>query len=230
MTQLVLVRHGQASFGGNNYDVLSPTGQRQAAVIGEHLARLDHGFDALYAGRMLRQQDTARLAGHADFTVDAAFDEYDFQGILRAYLPVVAREQPELGLMQDNPYNHLFNDPKLFQAVFEQSIRRWLVDGAHDGAAVETWRQFKTRVVDGLQRIAKPGRERVAVFTSGGVIAVATQQALGVDDLTAFKLNWRIANASLHRYKLGSSGLSLLGYNDITHLLLQKDPKLVTFR
>ncbi|MEK9990253.1 MAG: histidine phosphatase family protein, partial [Halieaceae bacterium] len=32
MASLYLIRHGQASFGSDNYDQLSPLGQRQADV------------------------------------------------------------------------------------------------------------------------------------------------------------------------------------------------------
>jgi broad specificity phosphatase PhoE len=35
---ILLVRHGQASFGGADYDVLSPSGERQARRLGAALA------------------------------------------------------------------------------------------------------------------------------------------------------------------------------------------------
>jgi broad specificity phosphatase PhoE len=35
MPAIYLVRHGQASFGSENYDVLSPTGQLQASIVGK---------------------------------------------------------------------------------------------------------------------------------------------------------------------------------------------------
>ena len=37
MGVILLVRHGQASFGSDNYDVLSPLGQRQARRLGQAL-------------------------------------------------------------------------------------------------------------------------------------------------------------------------------------------------
>ena len=36
---LLLVRHGQASFGKSDYDRLSPGGHRQARLLGADLAR-----------------------------------------------------------------------------------------------------------------------------------------------------------------------------------------------
>ena len=50
MGSIYLIRHGQASFGADDYDVLSATGVRQAAVLGEHLAALGIGFDRCLSG------------------------------------------------------------------------------------------------------------------------------------------------------------------------------------
>ncbi|EPM78754.1 hypothetical protein A249_34210, partial [Pseudomonas syringae pv. actinidiae ICMP 18804] len=40
MGSIYLIRHGQASFGADDYDVLSPVGIRQSRVLGAHLAGL----------------------------------------------------------------------------------------------------------------------------------------------------------------------------------------------
>ena len=40
MGSIYLIRHGQASFGADDYDVLSPLGVRQAEVLGDHLAHV----------------------------------------------------------------------------------------------------------------------------------------------------------------------------------------------
>jgi len=60
MARLVLIRHGQASYGQVDYDRLSPKGEQQARVLGAHLATLK--LDALYVGPLRRQQQTAALA------------------------------------------------------------------------------------------------------------------------------------------------------------------------
>ena len=61
MGNIYLIRHGQASFGADDYDVLSPLGVRQSQALGEHLAQLDLHLDRCVAGDLRRQQDTARL-------------------------------------------------------------------------------------------------------------------------------------------------------------------------
>lgn len=60
MGSIYLIRHGQASFGADDYDVLSPTGIRQAEILGRHLAELGISFDRCLAGDLRRQQHTDR--------------------------------------------------------------------------------------------------------------------------------------------------------------------------
>ena len=62
MTTIYLIRHGQASVGTDNYDVLSKTGEAQANVLGQHLVSARIEFDAVYSGALKRQIDTATIA------------------------------------------------------------------------------------------------------------------------------------------------------------------------
>jgi len=232
VTTLVLVRHGQASFGTRNYDQLSAIGVRQSRTLGAHWGRVNARWDACYSGEMLRQRDTARLAleqmepGRAH-EVHPAFNEYDANEVIRAYLPWVARRHPEFSLTP----GELISDRKRFQQFFEKVIGAWTCGEPHDCPGLETWPGFLERVIAGLHAVATPGgRERVVLFTSGGVITAALQKALGLDPATAFRMNWRIYNGSQHVFRLGSRGLSLIGFNTVTHLELERDPALLTFR
>ena len=100
MGSIYLIRHGQASLGAANYDVLSPLGIRQSQLCGEHFGALGLQFDACYAGTLQRQIDTARHALDAmnqpslAVQSDASFNEYHSDQVLESYLPQVldARE------------------------------------------------------------------------------------------------------------------------------------------
>jgi broad specificity phosphatase PhoE len=59
--ELILVRHGQASFLAANYDNLSATGQLQSRRLGQHLLREGYSFNTVLTGTLLRQKETARL-------------------------------------------------------------------------------------------------------------------------------------------------------------------------
>ena len=91
-------------------------------------------------------------------------------------------------------------------------------------------KQFSARVTAGLRQVAAADRKTVVAFTSGGVIAVALRAALGLSEEMTFRMNWRIYNASVHIFRVGSQGLSLQGFNNIAHLELSGDPSLITFR
>ena len=60
MGVLYLVRHGQASFGTDDYDRLSDAGHQQARITGAHLASLGVRPTRVIHGSMLRQQQTAQ--------------------------------------------------------------------------------------------------------------------------------------------------------------------------
>lgn len=75
VSSLLLIRHGQASFGAEDYDVLSPTGIRQAQCLGEHLATFDPMPDAIYCGPKKRHLGTARHMIDAARGRDKAFPE-----------------------------------------------------------------------------------------------------------------------------------------------------------
>lgn len=234
MATIHLIRHGQASFGSHDYDRLSELGQRQSKVLGAHLQSMSLRFDALVCGSMARQQDTARhacsqLQGELPaLEVDPAFDEYDADGLFRAYLPRVLREDPELAAAPQK----LSQDRRLFQQAFMGVTRLWIEGAAPENGEPEPWQSFVARVRNGLQRInTAHGKDaQVALFTSGGVIAVCTAAALELTPQRTLQVNWGIYNASMTEIKFRRSGLFLLGFNNITHLRLAADPALITHR
>jgi broad specificity phosphatase PhoE len=234
MATIYLLRHGQASFGTSNYDVLSPTGQRQSKVLGQHLVRLGLKFDAMVSGTMSRQKDTAVHARSemanldGDVVVDAAFNEYDADGLFKGYLPRALREHPELA----EKAAHLFRDRALFQQSFVAVTRYWLEGHPPEGIEMEPWAAFQSRVQDGLKRLNDnhDRKANIAVFTSGGAISVGVAMALGLASYQTLQVNYGIYNASITEMKFGRSGIHLLGFNNIAHLQLAGDPALITHR
>lgn len=104
MGSIYLIRHGQASFGADDYDVLSPIGVRQAEILGQHLVELGISFDRCIAGDLRRQQHTATSAleqfsakGLAvpNLETDSAFNEFDADAVIRALLPPMLDDEPE---------------------------------------------------------------------------------------------------------------------------------------
>jgi hypothetical protein len=59
---------------------------------------------------------------------------------------------------------------------------------------------------------------------------VVVQEVLGLADTSAMALSWQIMNASITRFKYNAKGFALAGFNDITHLEMENDPRLLTYR
>ena len=229
---LVLVRHGQASFAARDYDALSPLGRRQSILLGRHWRSCGQQFDQVWAGAMVRQRDTAQLAcadlpgGTGSALVDPAFNEFDHQNLIRAYLPQILQDHAEF----EGDRRTLLADRRTFQRLFELVTAAWVAARASAIPVTESWGQFTSRCQEGLLRIAAGGPQRIVVFTSGGVIASILMRALDIPAETAFRLNWQVLNASMHVFRLGSRGLELQSFNDTAYLQLERDPELLTYR
>ena len=236
MSTLYLIRHAQASFGRENYDRLSETGWNQARIAASHLHKLNHAFDALYSGTQTRHEET--LAAYIEgFSPPGkalppvhktdAFNEYDSENILKTLIPQVIRKEPAF----ETDVRHMMADRRTFQKVYERIMRLW-ISTRGPVYNLETWETYSNRVTEGLfQLMADQGSGKtVAVFTSGGPIAVCVQKALALSDEKTLELTWQIMNASVTRLKYSGDRLMLAGFNDVTHLEIHQKSDLITFR
>ena len=100
MGVLLLVRHGQASFGADDYDVLSPTGRDQGRLLGRWLADRKVEPTVVLRGDMRRHRETAEAmlegAGWtADVGVDPGWDDASLNGLKK--IPASALEAVRTG-------------------------------------------------------------------------------------------------------------------------------------
>ncbi len=236
MPSIVLVRHGQASFGADNYDKLSDLGRRQAAAAGLQLLRSGVKPDRVYSGTLERQKDTAELAlgsmGHsASVTNLPAFDEYDSSNIFAAFLPSVLAEHPDIRDRITPEDYGLLHDRSVFQRLFFPVMRRWIEGSEVNGETYEPWSEFQRRVVAGLDQVsaALNDDECAVVFTSGGVISASMTHALGMESTRSPEFNWRTANASITSFVRTARGIELEGYNNYSHLQTGEEGLRVTY-
>ncbi len=96
MSHIILVRHGQASFLGPEYDKLCPNGEAQARLLGEYWARRGVIPSGVFSGPRVRQLQTSRIVAEAyrragvefpEAVVMSEFDESQAQAVLRECLP-----------------------------------------------------------------------------------------------------------------------------------------------
>ena len=231
-----MFRHGQASFGQDNYDQLSPTGYRQARLVAEHLRDLGIIFDAVYTGALTRQKQTfqsmADVFAESDDPLPtpvetADLNEYNSTGVWQHYYPAIVRDHPELELDETS----LGQNPKQFQHVFARIVQRWIND-PHDPPGIESWRTFRSRIGKGLNAIMRQegSGKNVMIFTSAGPVATAVQIATGMPDERCIGISWQVLNASTTRFRYNAKEMTLVGFNDVAALERQGDPALLTYR
>ena len=224
MSRILLVRHGQASFGAADYDQLSDLGTEQSRLLGAALAARGVVPDVLVAGRMRRHAQTAdalQEGGGWDVAVtsEPGWDEFDHVQVLSAHTP------PESEVEEDA------DDKAAFQRWFEGAARQW-TSGAQDERYDEPFGAFGDRVGAALDRLAAdlPRRGTAVVLTSGGPVAWAAAALLADDPATRtglwLRLNAVSVNTGVSTVVVGSRGTTLVTWNAHDHL----SPDLLTYR
>jgi broad specificity phosphatase PhoE len=215
---ILLVRHGQASWGAADYDNLSELGQEQSAMTGRALAARGLAPDRVVCGSMRRHRQTADAAGaaagwDATLEIDEGWNEFDHVQMLEVH---AAPEGGEGELTRQQ-----------FDAWFDAATERW-TSGRYDDDYDEPFFRFTSRVESALRRTASGlGSGDVAVvFTSGGPISWVAATLLGGGIDMWMRLNPVTINASVAKVVVGARGTTLVSLNDHSHL----EPDHVTYR
>lgn len=200
--ELWLVRHGQADFGSDDYDRLTDLGRQQAVWLGAHLRDMGLAFDRVAAGRLRRQQETAEaIAGIMGGEVETVpgLEEYDSDRLLQAH-----------------GYTH---GQRGGRREHFQRLRAALMDwaaGHIEGA--ESWAEFDARIRAAIAGLAKGSDGRVLAASSGGAIAMAVCQVLGIGPDRMIEFNLQARNTGVTRLVFSRRTVYLNMFNAIPHL------------
>lgn len=223
MSDLYLIRHGQASFGAANYDVLSELGVRQSAELGKYTAQRPLHFDSIYTGPLKRQVDTAshmvneaKRHGHSHPQVRVLdeLSEYPAFELIDYFLPRVREQDAELAAAMAADAG-----PRTMDMVMKTVLTRWAT-GELVCDELESFAAFEARVLRGLRHLmSTEGRGRtVAVVTSGGPISVAMKYSLELPAHQTMRIGWTVANSSFTRFRFRGDELTLHSFNTVAHL------------
>lgn len=240
MSTLILVRHGQASFGTTNYDKLSEMGIAQSQALGRYWVGRAQHVDAVFSGAQQRQKHTLRLVKESyaqaglsfpEPTIVDAFNEYDAEALMTQLYPYLLEKDRRLQQFVEQTPNIGDASPegrKAFQKSFEIVLHAW-IEGVVEIDAMESWNAFQKRVMRGVHKITTqfPAGKKVAVFTSGGAISTTVGYALDVSNHKAMDLQWVIKNSSLTEFIFSGDRFSLTAFNHTPHFI---DDSLVTYR
>lgn len=229
MPTIVLIRHGQASFGLGDYDKLSKTGHRQAALLGDFLKERKSAVQKVVTGAMKRHRQTADASLEAlEYSgirqIHTGWNEFDHNEVLRVYQPAYVDMAAIAAELMKQP-----NPRQAFQSVFTRAVQRW-VSGRHDDEYKESWPRFNERVRDAFQEVVRTADKSgwVLVYTSGGVISALAYQLLHMPVGKSLELQWRMPNCAITRIAAGSSGTHLVTLNE--YGFLESHEGMVTFR
>ena len=210
MGNLYLVRHGQASFGADDYDVLSPLGMRQAVRLGEYFKSRGIAFDAALTGTLQRQVSTHEgICKGMDTTPQAlrlpGLNEYDSYAVI-ATVHKGKLEKPTTPEM----YRHHFR-------LLKDGLQKWMNGTAHP-VGMPTYAAFLQGVTSALDHVRANCTGNVLMVSSGGPIATAVGHVLGCSPETTIELNLRIRNSSVTEFAYTPKRHMLVTYNTLPHL------------
>jgi broad specificity phosphatase PhoE len=227
MGQLYLIRHGQASFGAEDYDNLSELGHKQAERLGAYFKQKNLEFDAVITGTLRRHTQTwqgiAKGAGFAHEPLQwPGLNEYDSHA-------VIATIHPEKLEKPDTPemYRHHFR-------LLKDGLTQWM-NGVVSPAGMPSYDDFQKGVVSALDHVRKIHAAdnasvksgNILIVSSGGPISTAVGHVLGTTPETTIELNLRIRNCSITEFAFTPKRHMLVTYNTLPHL--EELPDWVTY-
>lgn len=206
MTDLILIRHGETDwnrelrFQGHVDVPLNATGMAQAQRLAERLSAERVAVDHLVCSDLLRTRQTAAPAHQ----------------VLLPHLPLETLTDPALREQSFGIVDGLrVDDIKQQHAAAWAQWLRFDADGGMPGG--ETTRQFHTRVMAALQRIAaRHMGQTVLVVTHGGVLDMVWRTAQGIG-LSGPRMS-DIPNAGFNRVRLEGGRVRILQWADTRHL------------
>ncbi|GAB3378692.1 histidine phosphatase family protein [Spongiibacter taiwanensis] len=206
MAEILIVRHGQAAFGTDDYDRLTEQGWRQAQLLGRYFRSVGVTLGSVFMGSLRRHRET--LAGIADafdtlpdVAVLPGLNEYDFHGLVAEY-----------GRLQQQTIDH--TNTKAFYSSLRAALLAW---ERRELQGSETFAEFHQRVLatrDTLAAATGP----VLVVTSGGAASALAAEVLGADVATLVNLNLQSRNTGVSRYFCKNGRWSMNQFNSVPHL------------
>jgi broad specificity phosphatase PhoE len=222
MGQLYLIRHGQASFGAEDYDNLSELGHQQAQQLGAYFKQKNLQFDAVITGTLRRHTQTWQgIAEAAGFTHEPlqlpGLNEYDSHAVIATIHPGKL-EKPDTPEM----YRHHFR-------LLKDGLTQWM-NGVVSPVGMPSYMEFQQGVVNALDHVRKnysgdKGDDKtngksgnILIVSSGGPISTAVGHILGTTPETTIELNLRIRNCSITEFAFTPKRHMLVTYNTLPHL------------
>lgn len=223
--RLVMVRHGQASLGSDDYDQLSPLGQHQVALLRDRLEdELGSGWIGFHGTHKRHRQSMSGLRTKQEVSEQEALNEYRVSSLVDSALA----GHRELGIrpltpeMLAAPAAHL----QEFMNWFPDVLAAWQEARLNDPVN-GPWQKFHDRVRTGVELISRQVRagHNLLVVSSAGTISTMLAELMGKDLAWQRAINVSMYNTAVCSLSPADEGWSLDAMNCTRHL---EDPALRT--
>ena len=221
MSQLFLVRHGQASLGAANYDQLSLLGHQQSVRLGQHWRAQGLSFDAVISGTLQRHAQT--LAGiqqglGADIAATPwpGLNEYDSEALIKT-----VHTGDWVKPTAPDGYKAYFK-------LLRKGLQLWMA-GETQPQGMPSYTDFSKGVLAALAHISQHHRGRILLISSGGPIATAVAYVLGISPAQSIELNMRMRNSAVTEFHFTPHRHSLISFNHVAHLETPEHRDWVTY-
>lgn len=222
MSKLILVRHGQASFGKSNYDKLSELGHQQSRWLGEYLGESQSRPSLIVTGSLVRHRETATgiltgLGNEVPVLEIPEWNEFDFTGLVANYLTQHPNERPEE------------NHAKAYFSLLKKALLSWS-DGQLTGSFPESWQGFEDRVKHALDKTSSAHQDgSTLVVTSGGTISMVLKLILELSPATMIDLNLQTRNTAVTEIFFNAHKRYLSSFNNLPHMLTSERQASITY-
>ena len=221
MGTLYLVRHGQASFGADDYDELSAMGHQQSARLGEYFKFKGIAFDAALTGTLKRQIQTYAgicqgLGSEPHAMQWPGLNEYDSHAVIATIHPQKLEKPTSPEMVRDH-----------FR-LLKDGLAQWMA-GVVSPGGMPSYTDFVLGVTSALDHVRKNCDGNVLLVSSGGPIATAVGHVLGTSPETTIELNLRIRNCSVTEFAFTPKRHMLVTYNTLPHLDAPEHASWITY-
>ncbi|HET7527435.1 MAG TPA: histidine phosphatase family protein [Burkholderiaceae bacterium] len=210
MGTLYLVRHGQASFGSDDYDRLSELGARQCERLGTYFRERGVRFDGVITGTLRRHLQSLEalsrgLQAQHEALAMPGLNEYDSEAVVRTVHP--------------QPLQRARNPDEVRQhfRLLREGLIAWM-EGRAQPAGMPSFERFAAGVVEALDHVRTRHSGDVLIVSSGGPISTAVAHVLGAPPQATVELNLRMRNSAVTEFAFTPKRHALVTFNTLPHL------------
>ncbi|MGV8804843.1 MAG: histidine phosphatase family protein [Polaromonas sp.] len=231
MGSLYLVRHGQASFGTDDYDRLSPLGQQQSRRLGEYFKSQGVCFETALTGTLKRQQQTlASICEGMDTSLHNSLGSGQ-DGASGPPAPSALVHQAWPGLNEFNGTaliaevhsqpltgsgSQALSVPHFFD-LLRHGMRQWML-GQSRPRGMPSHEEFVAGISAALAHARSGCQGNVLLVSSAGPIGAAVGHLMGASVEATIDLTLGLRNSSVTEFAFTPARHQLVTFNTLPHL------------